>query len=153
MAMENLANKQLKGVLMNMTNDNKWTTAGREVPPCAAPLSRVRYTLWLVGFLTFTILVGLFPCAAEQSMQLMPEYINSSFASAAVLYSQHCAACHGPTGEGNGRAYTTFDGTARNFRFKSIRYISPTSSGAPSDEDLVRTIRRGLVLRPTYING
>lgn len=61
-----------------------------------------------------------------------------------VVYESHCAVCHGATGDGQGpEAYRFFtrpsDLTRGSFKFRS----TPTGS-LPTDQDLERTIRRGL---------
>ncbi|MCH7813621.1 MAG: cytochrome c [Planctomycetes bacterium] len=58
------------------------------------------------------------------------------------LYLAHCAACHGPTGRGNGPAAIALDVPPRDFRDEPFRYIS-TLNGVPTEEDLRQTIRSG----------
>ncbi|MBI3002263.1 MAG: c-type cytochrome [candidate division NC10 bacterium] len=60
------------------------------------------------------------------------------------VYERHCAVCHGPKGDGNGEAAARLttkpaDLTAGRYKFRS------TPSGAlPTDEDLLRTVTRGV---------
>jgi len=58
------------------------------------------------------------------------------------LYVAHCAACHGPTGLGNGPAAIALNVTPRNFWGEPFRYVS-TLNGVPTDEDLTDSIRHG----------
>lgn len=74
----------------------------------------------------------------------MPEATSPTFAAVALLYGQHCAACHGDSGNGNGPASQTFSIRPRAFRYESFRFISTTSGGAPSKADLVRVMKRGI---------
>lgn len=58
------------------------------------------------------------------------------------LYGQHCAACHGSTGMGDGPAAIALDVSPRNFRDEPFRYVS-TLNTVPTNDDLVQTIRSG----------
>jgi mono/diheme cytochrome c family protein len=62
-----------------------------------------------------------------------------------ALYDAHCAACHGPTGLGDGAAAVALPVRPRNFRDEEIRYVS-APGGPPTEGDLIQTIRRGRVL-------
>lgn len=58
------------------------------------------------------------------------------------LYVAHCAACHGPTGEGDGPAASALRIRPRAFPLEPFRYVS-TLDATPTTEDLVQTIRSG----------
>ncbi len=89
--------------------------------------------------------VALTSCHARDArIRVMPESRDSRYAPAAALYREHCAACHGVTGEGNGPAASTFSIRPRQFRHESFHFISTTSGGAPAQDDIVRSIRRGV---------
>jgi mono/diheme cytochrome c family protein len=60
----------------------------------------------------------------------------------AVLYEEHCAACHGEHGAGDGPAAIAGQVQPRDFRSEPFRYIS-TMNGVPQRADLLRTIRNG----------
>lgn len=60
----------------------------------------------------------------------------------ARLFAAHCAACHGPRGEGNGPAAIALQVRPRNFRAEPFRYIS-SMNGNPTQDDLIQTIRKG----------
>ncbi|MHC4135499.1 MAG: c-type cytochrome [Planctomycetota bacterium] len=60
----------------------------------------------------------------------------------AVLYGEHCAACHGDRGAGDGPAAIAVRVRPRDFRNEPFRYVS-TMNGVPQHQDLVRTIRNG----------
>lgn len=60
------------------------------------------------------------------------------------VYERHCAVCHGPKGDGDGEAAARLstkpaDLTAGRFKFRSTPSGSP-----PTDEDLLRTLTRGV---------
>lgn len=59
------------------------------------------------------------------------------------LYADHCAACHGPTGDGLGISARYLFPGPRNFRDEPIRIVS-TVNRIASDQDLARIIRDGL---------
>jgi mono/diheme cytochrome c family protein len=59
-----------------------------------------------------------------------------------AVYEQHCLACHGPNGRGDGPDADAMKVPPSNFhRFKS--YVK-------SDEELLRTIEQGVVFSPLH---
>jgi mono/diheme cytochrome c family protein len=60
-----------------------------------------------------------------------------------ALYQANCAACHGVSGLGDGPAAYLLFPKARNFSEGSFRLTS-TTSGLPTDDDLMRTLTRGM---------
>ena len=64
--------------------------------------------------------------------------------SGEVLYQQHCAACHGRTGDGNGPATVWLFPRPRNFNAGLFKIQSTPAGALPSDDDLLRSITRGL---------
>jgi mono/diheme cytochrome c family protein len=61
-----------------------------------------------------------------------------------AVYDQHCASCHGATGEGNGPAAVWLFPKPRNFSAGLYKIRSTPSGALPSDEDLYRTVTQGL---------
>jgi mono/diheme cytochrome c family protein len=61
-----------------------------------------------------------------------------------VVYDQHCAACHGAEGDGNGPAAVWLFPKPRNFSSGLFKIRSTPSGALPSDEDLHQSISRGL---------
>jgi len=59
------------------------------------------------------------------------------------LYRTHCAVCHGERGAGDGPAYPWLAPPPRDFTSTRFRLVS-TANGAPTRDDLVRTLRRGM---------
>jgi cytochrome c oxidase cbb3-type subunit 2 len=59
------------------------------------------------------------------------------------LYAQHCQACHGEQGDGNGPAARCLYPRPRNFGEAKFRLVS-TNNGIPTDQDLMATITRGM---------
>lgn len=61
-----------------------------------------------------------------------------------ATYDQHCAACHGVTGDGNGPAAVWLFPKPRNFSSGVFKIQSTPAGSLPSDEDLYRSISQGL---------
>jgi mono/diheme cytochrome c family protein len=61
-----------------------------------------------------------------------------------ALFAQHCAACHGPEGAGDGPAAYLLWPRPRNLASEAFRLVSTTNS-VPTDEDLFDVITRGLL--------
>jgi cytochrome c oxidase cbb3-type subunit 2 len=59
------------------------------------------------------------------------------------LYDSQCAACHGPSGRGDGEAAYLLYPRPRDFVAAQYRLVSTWERG-PTDEDLFRTISRGM---------
>ncbi len=60
----------------------------------------------------------------------------------ARLYFQNCARCHGELGDGNG--LVLLDPKARHFGFEKFKLGTTSNPYAPSDDDLLHTLRRGI---------
>lgn len=59
-------------------------------------------------------------------------------------YEKHCALCHGNTGRGNGPWAAELDVKPRNFRSGIFKFRTTAYGSLPVEEDLRRTIRRGI---------
>ncbi len=59
------------------------------------------------------------------------------------LFVLHCGACHGPGGDGNGLAARHLFPRPRDLRWEASRLVS-TSSGAPTLDDTITVLRRGI---------
>lgn len=60
------------------------------------------------------------------------------------VYGQHCAACHGELGDGNGPASVWLYPKPRNFSAGLFKIKSTPGQSLPTDEDLLRSVTRGL---------
>ena len=60
------------------------------------------------------------------------------------LFRQHCATCHGITGDGAGALATTFDPYPRDFRRGTFKYTTTRADAKPLRSDLERTLLRGI---------
>jgi cytochrome c553 len=70
--------------------------------------------------------------------------LDSGTPLGARVYAQHCAVCHGPDGRGNGPAAPSLFPRPRDFSSGTFKYKSTAAGEAPTDEDLLRTVRDGL---------
>lgn len=61
-----------------------------------------------------------------------------------AIYAQHCAACHGVSGDGNGPASVWLYPKPRNFSAGLFKVQSTPPGFLPTDEDLLRSVTRGL---------
>jgi mono/diheme cytochrome c family protein len=61
-----------------------------------------------------------------------------------VTYQRHCAGCHGGAGDGRGLAGAGLSPPPRDFTRGAFKFAAVPSGALPRDEDLARTIRRGL---------
>src|SRR5436190_7050844 len=61
-----------------------------------------------------------------------------------AVYEQHCAACHGTGGDGNGPATVWLFPKPRNFNSGLFKIQSTPAGSLPTDDDLFQTITRGM---------
>jgi len=61
-----------------------------------------------------------------------------------TVYDQHCAACHGGNGDGNGPASVWLYPKPRNFSAGQFKVKSTPGLSLPTDEDLLASVTRGL---------
>lgn len=61
-----------------------------------------------------------------------------------LAYATYCAGCHGDTGDGNGPAAGFLNPRPRNFQNASFKFSSTRAGKLPTDDDLKRSIRKGL---------
>jgi cytochrome c oxidase cbb3-type subunit 2 len=60
------------------------------------------------------------------------------------VYEHHCAVCHGAAGDGKGPAAERLVTRPADFTQGRYKFRSTPSGAAPTDEDLLRTITRGV---------
>jgi len=60
------------------------------------------------------------------------------------VFAQSCAACHGDRGDGLGTAAAGTFPPPRNFVPGFFKFVSVADSGLPTDEDLLRSVTRGV---------
>ena len=106
---------------------------------------RMKRNLSVLGLLSGVALAG-WACAGAARESRQPEAAIEHIgreARATELFAAHCAVCHGGRGAGDGPAYPWLFPPPRDFTAGRFRLAS-TDNGIPSDEDLMRTLRRGI---------
>jgi len=92
---------------------------------------------WL---LLAALMFGTTPSAAPAAEQPLPSELQAG----RTVYNQHCAACHGGNGDGNGPASVWLFPKPRNFNSGLFKIQSTPAGSLPSDDDLFETITRGM---------
>jgi DMSO reductase family type II enzyme heme b subunit len=82
--------------------------------------------------------------AADQPGNPKPEASPELVEQGQVIYFQRCSFCHGLLGDGNGPAADYMDPRPRDFTLGTFKFRSTESGELPTDEDLFRTVSRGL---------
>ena len=100
-------------------------------------LSKISYNY--TGWLVLTILYVLW----SQSVfsQQLP---NDDVGKGTVIFRDHCSSCHGRTGEGDGPGAAALLPPPRDFTTGVYKFRSTSSGSMPTNEDLVKVIKRGL---------
>jgi cytochrome c oxidase cbb3-type subunit I/II len=60
------------------------------------------------------------------------------------VYERYCVGCHGASGDGKGEAARFLEPKPRDFTLGKFKFGSVVSGNLPRDEDLMKTIERGL---------
>lgn len=63
----------------------------------------------------------------------------------ADVYVRYCRQCHGTSGDGNGPAGRYMNPRPRDYRSGVFKFTSTTYGAKPVRDDLIRTIRRGVI--------
>lgn len=71
-------------------------------------------------------------------------YSPGELAHGADLYSQYCRPCHGVRGDGQGHSAAALSPAPRDLRLGLFKFASVAAGQLPTDQDLARTITRGL---------
>lgn len=67
------------------------------------------------------------------------------------VYRRNCVGCHGVLGDGEGSAASGMKPAPRDFTRGQFKYSSTPAGSLPVDQDLIRTVRRGL--KGTHMAG
>jgi mono/diheme cytochrome c family protein len=73
-----------------------------------------------------------------------PEDLDAARQRGAAVFAAHCIECHGPSGDGKGVRANELTVKPRNFTTGVYALRSTESGSLPQDEDLFRTISRGI---------
>ena len=97
-----------------------------------------RVFLWVLAFLLAASIAGLLVIRRQS-----PGLSGKQFGRAPEIYRQQCAPCHGTDGFGDGKAAYLLRPRPRDFSQGKFLLVS-TDNRIPTDEDLFRTIGRGM---------
>lgn len=61
-----------------------------------------------------------------------------------AVYQEHCAECHGPSGQGDGPAAHLLVPRPRDFTLGRYKIRTTETGSTPTDDDLLQSVRRGL---------
>ena len=107
-----------------------------------------RTTVSKLTLLSLVLAVCLLPqtLAAAQEVTVPAKIAESPevLKAGARIYYDRCAFCHGLTGAGDGAAADDLDPRPRDFRPGQFKFRSTVFGALPTDEDLYRTVARGL---------
>ncbi len=82
-------------------------------------------------------------CAFSSDSQSSKEWSVSALRGERI-YNKACAACHSQSGNGSGPAAKYLDPKPRDFTKGAYKFRSTPSGSLPADEDIFRTISRGI---------
>lgn len=107
---------------------------------------RRQFVIKRILFLLFTFYCSLFTAvyAADKPSKAKPPATPEAIAKGKVIYLKRCSFCHGFLGDGNGPAADYMDPRPRDFTLGTFKFRTTQSGELPTDEDLFRTVSRGL---------
>jgi DMSO reductase family type II enzyme heme b subunit len=82
--------------------------------------------------------------AADRPAKPKPAETPELLEQGRLVYFRRCSFCHGLLGDGNGPAAEFLDPRPRDFTLGTYKFRSTESGKLPTDEDLFRTVSRGL---------
>ena len=88
--------------------------------------------------------VGPHPAGPEKLMESHIGNLTGHSQNAKSDYRRYCAGCHGELGDGNGENAVWLDPKPRDFTMAIFKCRSTLTGMLPTDEDLYKTIGRGL---------
>lgn len=94
--------------------------------------------------LTLTISLAGAALASDKPSKAKPPSTPEAVEKGKVVYLKRCSFCHGLLGDGNGPAADYMDPRPRDFTMGTFKFRTTQSGELPTDEDLFRTISRGL---------
>jgi hypothetical protein len=82
--------------------------------------------------------------AAVKPSKPMPEATEAFLEAGRTIYFRRCSFCHGLLGDGEGPAAKYLDPRPRDFTLGTFKFRTTKSGELPTNEDLFRTVSRGL---------
>ncbi len=86
-------------------------------------------------------------CGTPENIKLLgDEKMNPAhLRKGAEVYARYCRQCHGVSGDGAGLAASYMNPRPRDYRAAIFKFTSTTYGAKPLREDLLRTVRRGVL--------
>ena len=104
-------------------------------------------TTWLaraLGVMTVAAVALGAAHAADRPTGPKPDETPEMVARGKAIYFKRCSFCHGLLGDGEGPAAEYLDPRPRDFTLGTFKFRTTQSGELPTDEDLFRTVSRGL---------
>ncbi len=101
-------------------------------------------TIWLVAVIALGVWEMAPAGAADTPKGPKPEMTDELIEQGRVIYFARCSFCHGLLGDGEGPAAPYLDPRPRDFTLGTFKFRTTQSGELPTDEDLFRTVSRGL---------
>jgi DMSO reductase family type II enzyme heme b subunit len=101
-------------------------------------------TIWLVAVVALGVWDMAPASAADTPKAPKPEMTDEMIEQGRAIYFGRCSFCHGLLGDGEGPAAPYLDPRPRDFTLGTYKFRTTQSGELPTDEDLFRTISRGL---------
>lgn len=95
--------------------------------------------IFAIHYLQFTVAY-----AADTPTKPKPAKTPEAIEKGKLIYFKRCSFCHGLTGDGDGPAARFMDPRPRDFTAGTYKFRTTGSGELPTDEDLFRTVSRGL---------
>ena len=94
--------------------------------------------------IALSLLLLLFLCYLPTAQAAKPAATKEMVQAGKKVYERRCFFCHGDKGDGNGPVADYLDPRPRDFTLGIFKLRSTGSGALPTDEDLFRTISRGI---------
>ncbi len=107
-------------------------------------LARPRIGSAIAAFILLGLVAAAPSLANERPSSPMPEATPELLEEGREIYFRRCSFCHGLLGDGEGPAAEYLDPRPRDFTLGTFKFRTTQSGELPTDEDLFRTVSRGL---------
>ncbi|MCA9195902.1 MAG: c-type cytochrome [Planctomycetales bacterium] len=87
---------------------------------------------------------GVSDVLSVENLHLAAGPVIKDYEAGKGLYRQHCAHCHGVTGDGYGPTAKFLNPYPRDFRMGTFKFKSTPVGYRPTDDDLTRIVRNGI---------
>ncbi len=105
---------------------------------------------WHGAWIGLLVAVGLAAGCGERTTDMDVQMFKARTVSEQTLirgreaYMLYCVGCHGENGDGDGKAAEFLNPRPRNFTTGIFKFVSTSAGDLARDEDLLRTLERGL---------